>query len=616
MGKKRRTLRRVFTAAAGLIALVGGWLVYASIWGKPPAIDLFYERVFVRFALDDPELLTSLRLLEPYGLDFHNNDLTDASPQFEDARLSRTEDELGVLNSFDRSKQTTSQILSTDVLSWFLDDIARGRPFLYYDYPVNQLDGVQSRLPSFLATMHQIKNARDAKNYTERLSKFPDKFSQVLDGLRVREAKGIIPPRFVIERVLLEMSNFISKPANENILYTSAKEKLEKAAVPERDKILADISTKIESDVYPAYKTLIAYFEELKPKSTTDDGAWKHPNGDAYYAHMLRSNTTTNMTPAEVHDLGLKEVARIQDEMKLILASAGIEGKSVGEAMTALGKEPRFLYPNTDDGKKECLRDYQRLIDEIDKGLTDAFDIRPNIGVKVEPVPAFKEKTAPGAYYESPALDGSRPGVFFANLRSMEEISKFGMRTLTYHEAIPGHHFQIALQQSIQGVPTFRKIIPFTAYSEGWALYAERLAWELGFENDPYDNLGRLQAELFRAVRLVVDTGIHFKHWTREQAIQYMSENTGMAQSDVTAEIERYIVSPGQACAYKLGMMKILELREKAKSELGTGFDLKKYHNVVLMNGALPLEILEREVDRYIQNEKTDTNGKAATSLQ
>ena len=241
------------------------------------------------------------------------------------------------------------------------------------------------------------------------------------------------------------------------------------------------------------------------------------------------------------------------------------------------------------------------MIDDISQGMDKAFNIMPKAGMEVKRVPIFKEESQAGAYYEGPAMDGSRGGVFYANLRDTKETVKFAMKTLAYHEGIPGHHFQIAIQNELQGVPTFRTVVPFTAYSEGWALYTERLAWELGFyENDPFGNLGRLQAEMFRAIRLVVDTGIHYKKWTREEAIDYMVENTGTTTSEVTTEIERYIVWPGQACAYKIGMLKILELREKARQELGNQFDLREFHNAVLKNGAMPLDILEKIINNYI----------------
>jgi uncharacterized protein (DUF885 family) len=314
------------------------------------------------------------------------------------------------------------------------------------------------------------------------------------------------------------------------------------------------------------------------------------------------------MTPEEVHQVGLAEVARIKKEMWDILLSEGYMDttRTLGEVIQTLNKEDRFLFPDSDEGRKMIIEEYNRILDEISVGLDDAFDLRPKAGLEVRRVPEFKEEGSAGAYYNRPTMDGSRGGIFYANLRNVHETVKFGMKTLAYHEGIPGHHFQLAIQSELEGVPVFRTIGLFTAYTEGWALYSERLAWELGFyDNDPFGNLGRLQAEMFRAVRLVVDTGIHFKKWTREEAIAYMVANTGMTTSEVVTEIERYIVMPGQACAYKIGMLKILELRDKAKTELGDDFDLKEFHNVVLVNGAVPLDILEDLVNDYIEGSKS-----------
>ena len=310
------------------------------------------------------------------------------------------------------------------------------------------------------------------------------------------------------------------------------------------------------------------------------------------------------MTPEQVHELGLAEVARISAEMDAILREQGLTEGSIGERVQQLARQPEQMYPNTPEGKTAMIAQYQAILDDVNAKLGDAFNRRPKLGVEVRPVPAFSEKTAPGAYYQSGSFDGSRPGVFYANLRDPGETPKFAMRTLAYHEGIPGHHFQITIAQELQGVPFFRRVLPFTAYSEGWALYAERLAWELGFEKDPLDNLGRLRDEMMRAVRLVVDSGIHYKRWTREQAIAYMLENTGMGEGDVTAEIERYFVNPGQALAYKAGMLKILALREKARKELGDRFTLGAFHDQVLSHGALPLSLLERVIDDWIAKTK------------
>lgn len=603
----KKAIKVLLWTVSSIVLVIGIFLLHV-IYFRPFSINIFYEKAFIEFAWKNPELLSELRLLEPLGVDFHNDDLTEAS----DAYLHELNDlvrrDLETLRSYDRTSQTPDQQLSTDILEWFLKNEIEGQKYLYHNYPVNQLAGIQSELPDFMANIHHVGKKRDAEHYITRLSKFDTKFDQVLEGLKIRENKGIVPPKFVIHKVLDQMRAFVNQPPQKNILYQSLNQKLEKVdslSAGDISDLLRRTELEIQNTVYPSYEKMISYLEILESKATTDDGVWKLPDGDAFYAYALRSNTTTRMSPDEVHQLGLREVKRIQEEMKTILEAQGYSGKTAPEYLKELSEDPEYLYPDTEKGKKNCLADYQSIINEIDNGVSKAFDLRPNSGVFVEAIPSFKEKTSPGAYYQAPSLDGSRPGKFFVNLRDMKEIPKWGMRTLAYHEAIPGHHFQIAIQRQIQGVPTFRKIIPFTSYIEGWALYAEYLAWEMGFEKDPFDNLGRLQAELFRAVRLVVDTGIHKMRWTREQAIQYMIQNTGMPEGDVVAEIERYIVSPGQACAYKVGQLKILELRERVRRELNDAFDLKAFHNVVLKNGAMPLEILEQQVDRYIQGTKS-----------
>jgi uncharacterized protein (DUF885 family) len=414
-----------------------------------------------------------------------------------------------------------------------------------------------------------------------------------------------------VEKVLAEMRAFVAAPPKANLLYTSFAEKLGKLPADVIDPatcaaLLAQAETAIGGHVYGAYGRWIAAYEALQAKTTGNDGVWSMPDGAAYYAWSARMHTSTDMTPAQIHQLGLEEVARIEAEMDAILAAEGLVDGGVGERVQQIAQRPGQQYPDSDAGRERIIADFTAIIAEADASLDAHFNVRPKQGVRVERVPAFREKTAPGAYYNTPAMDGSRPGIFYINLRNPDEVARFGMRTLAYHEAIPGHHFQSTIQQELQGVPTFRKVLPFTAFSEGWALYAERLAWEIGLQEAPLDNLGRLQGELFRAVRLVVDTGMHDKRWTREQAIAYMLEKTGMPESDVVAEIERYLVMPGQALAYKVGMNRILGLRERARAALGPKFDLRQFHDLVLTAGDLPLAILERRVDAWIGEKAAD----------
>ncbi len=590
------------------VVIAAAILLINLIYFRPWNLNLFYEKVFAETVFNEPELLSSLGLVEQFGITTHNGKLSDESPAHQQAVIDRWKKDLKQLREYPLDRQSPSQKLSTRVLDWFVERQVEGEKWQFHNYPVNQLFGVQNQLPSFMANTHRLLAKQDCEYYIMRLDAVPRKFDQLLESLKVREDKQILPPRFVVEKVLKEMSDFIAKPAGENILATSFKTraaKIDKLTEAERSDFQKRVETSITSNVYPAYQKLIDYFKGIEPKTTTDDGVWKLPDGDAFYAYALHENTTTTLKPNEVHDLGLGEVTRIEAEMRAILDSNGFINVPIGEAMDKLGKDPRFLYSNDDKGRAEALAEYTRLIDSATERCKQLFLTYPKAKCEVHRVETFKEATAPGAYYEGATMDGSRPGVFYANLRDMNEVPKWGMPTLAYHEGVPGHHWQISIARELKGVPQFRKVIPFTAYSEGWALYAEWLAKQAGwYDNDPFGDLGRLQAELFRAVRLVVDTGIHTKHWTREQAIAYMREKTGMGEKEVTAEIERYIVIPGQACAYKIGMLKIQELRTRAQNELGEKFDQREFHDTLLKNGALPLEILEEQVNDYIQSKK------------
>jgi uncharacterized protein (DUF885 family) len=603
----RRILKWTLRIVALLVIVLAIFLVNL-IWFRPWSLNLFYEKVFAQVLFEEPELLSSLGLVERFGITGHNGKLGDASPAHQQRYFDRAKKNLEDLHSYPLEKQNASQRLSTHILEWYISREIEGEKYQWHNYPVNQLFGVQNEFPSFMANTHRLLAPRDCEYYRQRLNAVGTKFDQLLESLKVREQKEVLPPRFVVEKVLLEMNNFVAQPAAENILATSFKTRVAKIdgmTDEQRAAFQKKIETAITDRVYPAYHKLIDYFTALLPKTTTDDGAWKLPDGEAFYAYALRKNTTTTLKPEEVHDLGLREVARIEGEMRTLLDANSYTGRPIGEAMDALAKDPRFLFPNDDKGRADALAEYKRLIDDAIERCRLLFATVPKAKIEVQRVPVFKQATSAGAYYNGASMDGTRPGIFYANLRDMNELPKWGMRTLAYHEGVPGHHWQIATAQELKGLPQFRKLIPFTAYQEGWALYTEWLAKEAGwYEGDPFGDLGRLQAELFRAVRLVVDTGIHAKRWPREQAIAYMREKTGMGEKEVTAEIERYIVNPGQACAYKVGMLKIQELRRRAQTELGTKFDQRQFHDVVLKNGALPLDILEEQVNAYIQKAK------------
>jgi uncharacterized protein (DUF885 family) len=624
MKNKKRTWKFwAITITFTLLFIAGIWITNL-VWFKPFNIKHFYERAFIELVLSSPETTTFLGI--PFFYDLSKDELDDISDEALRENFNKIKEDYQTLLSYDFENQSDENKLNTKILKHFYEigfyqGIGlEGEPFLYHDYPVNQMFGVQSGLPSMMASSHKLEDESDIEAYITRLNLFDTKFSQLLEGLRVRESKGIIPPKFINDIVIREMEGFVGFNNNNltetftsreeavkaNILYSNFETKIkeiESISEQEKENYLKQVAEATDQIVFPAYISLIDYMKELDKKATNEAGVWKLPNGDEYYRFMLKVNTTTDLDPEEIFNLGLSEVNRIEKEINAILIAEGYadSSKKIGQIIQALNTEDRFTYSDNDQGREMIIDDYIEILAEMKPVLKKAFNVFPKAELGVKRVPVFKEEGSPFAYYEQPAMDGSKGGMFFINLRKPKDNVKFGMKTLAYHEGIPGHHFQIAIANELQNMPTFRSVLPFTAYVEGWALYAERLAWELGiYENDPYGNLGRLQAEMFRAVRLVVDAGMHYKRWTREKAIDYMISYTGMPTDDVISEINRYTVYPGQACAYKVGMMKILELREKAKRELGSAFDLKEFHSAVLENGAVPLDILEEIIEDYI----------------
>ena len=590
-----------------LLLLAG--LFFIHVWYfKPYNINLFFAKSAIKFVKDSPETLSSLRVLEPMGIDGHNAKLDDASIEAGDEMMVELQETYDTLMSYEDTDLDPADKMSKDVLAALLSVVIENQRFRFHNYPVNQLFGVQSNFPSFMESTHQIEDEGDAEDYISRLRAVDLKFSQVLDGLKHREQLGILPPQFVVSKVVEEMQNFVNTPPEEGILMVSLLEKMDDAKLDEslQKELAQEAKQVIENSVYPAYRELIDYFVQLDKKVEKNQGVWNLPDGDDYYQSALKLFTTTNATPEEIHQYGLSEVDRIQAEILAVLEQEGWDtSQGFSASIENLANSEQFYYSDSKEGRMQILADYETILDDIVPELSETFHDVPAAEMEVQRIPEFKEKTSPGAYYQRPAFDGSRPGVFYANLYDIKATPKYGMMTLAYHEGIPGHHFQIAIQQEQDDLPFFRRLIPFTAFSEGWALYAERLAYEMGmYEGKPYANIGRLQAELFRAVRLVVDTGIHAKRWSRERAINYMLDNTGMAESDVIAEIERYFVMPGQATAYKMGMRHILMLRNRAQQALGNDFDIRDFHRVILTNGAVPLTIMEQLVDEYITENK------------
>ncbi len=585
-----------------LVLLIAATIFIVNLlWFKPFSINHFYLKTFAEFAWKNPQLLSNI------GSKLKYDQLNDNSQQANKEQLELLKKDYAMLKRYNREDYSGQDLISYDVLDNFLQARMEDIKFDNYGYSQSQKGGNYMGIISFMSNIHRIDDEDDAEDYISRLSQVGKSFDNTLIQVKIEQDNGVIPPDFIIKKMLDNMHNIRDPELQDNELVKDFTKKLDKLTdldAATKTKLQQDMKQQMLEVVLPAYDRMIAFYEDLLSQADSRAGVWKFPKGDEYYQHQIKANTTTDYTAEYLHKLGLKEVDRIVAEIKSILRQQGYEVdlNPIGKILNDMSKDPKFLYPDNDESREQIIADYQTIIDEIDAKMPEYFAILPKGKVEVKPVPKYKEKTAAGGYYESPSIDGSRPGRFYANLYDLSATPKFAMRTLAYHEAVPGHHFQLAIQNELEDLPMFRSFMGSTSYTEGWALYAERLAWEAGFQDDPFDNIGRLQAELLRAVRLVVDTGIHHSKWTREQAIKYMSETTGFADSDVESEIERYIVWPGQALAYKVGMIKILELRQKAKDKLGDKFDIRQFHKAVLENGALPLNMLEQQIDAYIAN--------------
>lgn len=479
-----------------------------------------------------------------------------------------------------------------------------------YDYPVNQMFGWHTEIPTFMINIHQVSDSSDAAAYVERLQGVNAFMDQVIQNLKLHEEAGVVPPKFVFPRVLEDSRNIIKgapfEKGEPSTLITDFTGKVEKLDISSEAKkaLLNDGTTALLNSVKPAYEKLIAFLEGQETRATADDGCWKFPDGEAYYQNRLKRITTTDLTPEEIHEIGLKEVARIQDEMRKIMAQVKFEG-SLQDFFTFMRTDAQFYYPNTDEGRKAYLDSATHIINNMRERLDELFITKPKADFEVKRVEPFRENSAGRAFYQVGTPDGKRPGAFYANLANMKNMPKYDMEALAYHEGIPGHHMDRNIAQELTGIAKFRKYSGYTAYVEGWGLYSEFLPLEMGFYSDPYSNYGRLSMELFRACRLVVDAGIHYKKWTRQQGIDYYTHNTSFSERECVRMVERHIVMPGQATAYKIGIMKILELRKKAKEELGDKFDIREFHEVVLTSGAVPLNILEGLVNDWIATKKT-----------
>ncbi len=576
----------------------------AEITEQSRLVNEFLDRRFDEAVDRSPEFASTLGLKSHYG-DW--NDRTDEHYKKELDIQRATVDSLKKFKLDALDEQTK---LSVRLAEEELKRSEDGYKWRFHGYWISQMGGEHTDIPAFLVNVHRVDTITDAQAYISRLQKLGGVFDQVLEQLHKREEMKVVPPKFTFEYVTKDIKNFIAgcdKADASNVLLSDFSSKVDalKIEEAEKKKLKDEAKAAITTVVKPAYEKLLAYWTELDKKTSESNGAWALPDGGEYYNYCLRSNTTTSMTADQIFETGTKEVARIQDEMRKIMKQVNFKSDSLQEFFTYLRKDPKFKYENNDNGRKQILADAEKYINTIrDQYLDKLFLHKPKSPIVVKAVEKFREASVAGAFYEQPSEDGSRPGRFYVNLHDVQATARYQLEALCYHEAIPGHHMQIALAQELKSIPKFRRYGGNTAYVEGWALYSEQVPKQMGLYQDPYSDFGRLSMEIFRAARLVVDAGIHSKHWTREQAINYFLTNTANTEADCKSEIERYFIWPGQATGYKVGMLKILELRHKAEAELGDKFDVRQFHDVVLMNGAVPLTVLEELVNKYIEKTK------------
>ena len=478
-----------------------------------------------------------------------------------------------------------------------------------YGYIFDQMNGAQSQIPAFLINIHRIDTKSDARAYVNRLYGIGPAMTEAVGQAKTRAAKGIMPPKWVYPYVIADSRNVITGAPFDGgpdaPLFADFKAKVGKLKITqiEKDILIADAAQALTGAVKPAYEALIAEMTAQEKVAGTDDGVWRFPDGAGYYAERLTNYTTTNMTPDQIHNLGLAQVARIHKEMGVVQKKMGVKG-DLQAFFKYMRTEPKFYAPETEEGRALYLSETQKAQDAITPLLPQWFGILPKAPLVVKPVEAFREKSAGKAFYQRPAPDGSRPGTYYANLYKMADMPLTEVEALFYHEGVPGHHLQLAIQTELKDVPAFRQFGGVTAYSEGWGLYSEKLAKDMGLYTDPARDFGRLQLELHRAIRLVVDSGLHHKRWTREQAIKYVEDNSADAPGGIVKAIERYIIYPGQATAYMVGRLKISELRGKAQKALGKKFDIRGFHDTVLKSGPVPLDVLEEQVDAWVLSRK------------
>ena len=603
-------MRAIFKYLKYLLSLI---LMLVSIYTinlflmKPYSMDHYLAKELITSLFDSPEAMTYMGLFDRVNfITGHNAKLSVRDAEDAEADHQKNLARLDMLKRYQNDSLSSNQLITKKIAIFDTEnDINAFENFRYHTFPVNQIGGMHLNLVEFMTDIHPIRGHGEAEDFISRIGYVEKAMNNQILWLQEQANAGIFPPKFVYEHVINQLEGMVA--GTESPLLDVFVRKIGELDLSNEKKeiLIADLNDALNASFYPAYNALLDYFRDTQGLASIHDGAWSLPNGDEYYALRLRSYTTTDFSAQQIHDIGLSEVSRITKRMGEILDEIGYQSnKPVGLIMNDLNEDENFLYADSPDRKEIVVADYNEMVTAATLGMKDYFYKLPNAAVEVRAVPEYSEKTQAGGYYMSPSLDGKRPGVFYANLYDIKQTPTYSMQALAFHEAIPGHHLQIALNLENEDLTIYRRFgYRTSAFSEGWALYSEQLALEAGLARNLLDELGVLQSELFRSVRLVVDTGMHYKRWTREEAMDYMKRITGMSDTEVRAEIERYIVWPGQATSYKVGMLKILELRKTAQEKLGNNFDIKKFHSIVLDNGIPPLFVLEDLVNEWIASE-------------
>ena len=598
-----------------LLLIVGYSCEKAPEKEKTPNEDLnaWFEEKYEESLQKSPLRLTSLGIKDKYD---QIDDLS-LDAQIENARwMQKSVDELK--KNFEYQSLNEQDQMSYDIWLYQNELLQEGLEYQDLEYVFDQMTGLHTRLPSMLINFHKVDSLEDMQAYVNRIQGVGRAINQLVDRAKSQASKDILPPRFALKTVLKQskaivtgqpfQDSEVNSPLYDDMLRKTDSLLAQNKIDDQQAKELRTASREMLLKVFqPAYNNLIAWTENEIPNALeTPTGVSRHPNGKAFYDYKLKTSTTTSLTADEIHNIGLEEVERIQKEMLNIKNEVGFEG-DLQEFFKFVNEDDQFYFPNTDEGRQAYLDEAKQYIDELTKKLPDYFGILPKASLQVKRVEAFREQDGAPQHYNAGTPDGSRSGTYYVHLSDMTSMPKTTMEGVAYHEGNPGHHMQISIAQELETVPTFRTQLGYNAYVEGWALYSEKLAKEMGGYENPYYDFGRLVNEIWRAIRLVVDTGLHSKGWKEAEAIQYFKDNSSISENAIIAEVQRYMVMPGQATGYKVGMLKIQELRQRAETQLGDRFDIHNFHDIILGSGALPLDLLERQVDSWIEVTKQES---------